>query len=182
MNLSAARVNANTVSLSWTASTDNVAVAGYTVLPNGTRSEPRPERVCRRHREPVHDLQLRSDVASSRGGLLTAVSRVPRACRAAPDPAGGMALGGLLSLDLGDRPAEADELAGAAAMIVRRLAPCSSRVQVRCGRCWAVQATATAWAGWPSWRPVNACRSPAACASARPPRSAGGGRGRSRSW
>jgi hypothetical protein len=47
------------------------------------------------------------------GGLLIARSRVPRACRAATDPADGMkfSVGGC-SLDLGDRPHEPGEFAG----------------------------------------------------------------------
>ena len=46
------------------------------------------------------------------GGLLIAVSRVPRACRAATDPADGMSAMGRWLFDLGDRPAEPGELAG----------------------------------------------------------------------
>ena len=47
------------------------------------------------------------------GGLLIGESRVPRACRAATDPADGMfGCDRVGSLDLGDRPAESGELAG----------------------------------------------------------------------
>src|SRR6202035_1609121 len=48
------------------------------------------------------------------GGVLIEQSRVPRACRAATDPADGMSvvLGLKVSLDLGDRPHEPGELAG----------------------------------------------------------------------
>ena len=47
------------------------------------------------------------------GGLLIGGSRVPRACRAATDPADGIVGCSLFrSFDLGDRPAESGELAG----------------------------------------------------------------------
>jgi hypothetical protein len=47
------------------------------------------------------------------GGLLIAESRVPRACRAATDPADGIEECSVFrSFDLADRPGEPDELAG----------------------------------------------------------------------
>jgi hypothetical protein len=50
----------------------------------------------------------------------------------------------------------ASSRAAATAMIVRRFARCSSRVQVRCRRRCALHATAIASGGWLSWRSVSA--------------------------
>jgi hypothetical protein len=50
----------------------------------------------------------------------------------------------------------ASSRAAATAMIVRRLARCSSRVQVRCRRRWALQPIVIASVGWPSWRSASA--------------------------
>jgi hypothetical protein len=55
---------------------------------------------------------LHASVASQ-GWLLIATPRIPRACRAATDPADGLRVSvSEWSFDLGDRPAEAGELAG----------------------------------------------------------------------
>jgi hypothetical protein len=77
----------------------------------------------------------------------------------------------------------ASSRAAATAMIVRRLARRSSLVQVRCSRCWADQAIAIASGGWLACRSVRALPIRGrGRASARPPRRAAAGRGRSRSW
>jgi hypothetical protein len=80
------------------------------------------------------------------GGLLKAVSRVPRACRAATGPADGIGDVGrrVHSVWVIAQQNPASSRAAATAMIVRRFARASSRVQVRCSRCWADQAIATA--------------------------------------
>jgi hypothetical protein len=86
------------------------------------------------------------------GRLLMAVSRMPsregRRTAAAPAVSGSGR-----SLDAGDRPAEAGQLAdGATAISVRRLRRRCRRDQTRCRRRWADQAIATASPGWRSWR------------------------------
>ncbi len=72
------------------------------------------------------------------GGLLIGASRVPRACRAATDPADGMSVVGLVGRHsiwvVIAQQNPASSRAAATAMIVRRLLRASRRVQVRCNR------------------------------------------------
>ena len=79
----------------------------------------------------------------------------PARCRAATGPADGMSAGGY-SIWVIDQQKPASSRAAATAIRVRRLPLASRRAQVRCRRRWALQATATAWAGCPSWRSVSA--------------------------
>jgi len=79
--------------------------------------------------------------------LLIVVSRVPRACRAATDPADGMLLVsclGVHSVWVIAHTNPASSRAAATAMIVRRFPRASRRVQVRCSRLCAVHAIAIA--------------------------------------
>ena len=70
--------------------------------------------------------------------MLIAQSRVPRACRAATDPADGMLVVSCVghSIWVIAQQNPASSRAAATAMIVRRLARASRRVQVRCRRRW----------------------------------------------
>ena len=78
--------------------------------------------------------------------MLIAVSRVPRACRAATDPADGMRddCRCCHSIWVIAQMNPASSRAAATAMIVRRFPRFSRRVQVRCSRFCAVQEIATA--------------------------------------
>ncbi len=93
---------------------------------------------------------LGSSVASpARGGLLIGGSRFPARCRAATDPADGIrAMSGCgHSIRVIAQANPASSRAAATAMIVRRLARFSSRLQVRYSRCWADHAIAIASPG-----------------------------------
>jgi len=83
-----------------------------------------------------------------------------RACRAATDPADGLNVGieGVRahSVCVIAQQKPASSRAAATAMIVRRFARASKRVQTRCRRRCADQAIATAAAGCPPWRALSA--------------------------
>src|SRR5450755_1185782 len=92
------------------------------------------------------------------GGLLIGQSRVPRALpgRHRPSRRDEVVGRAVHSIWVIAQANPASSRAAATAMMVRRLARFSRRVQVRCSRRWADQATAIASGGWSCWRSVSA--------------------------
>ena len=122
----------------WVCQVGGVGSAGFVAVRVAVRDAGQPDirgsggrRTMVRRGVP---LSMRSSVTLFRG-LLIGTSRVPRASRAATDPAEwGVCVMGCSLLDLGDRPAEADELAGGGdrdqrAALLARLEPGPRAVQ-----------------------------------------------------
>jgi hypothetical protein len=98
---------------------------------------------------------LTSGVAGPRGGGRVAhreIAGSPRVAGPPPTQPTGWTLSAFSahSTRVIAQQKPASSRATAMAMIVRRLALASSRVQVRCRRCWALHAIAIACVGWPS--------------------------------